>query len=88
MKTNKEATIALISFLLVLFVYTLIFSIQIHGYKKQIKQLRKENAELKLKIDSLETAPWLSSAYIKCKFGASENFVRDCIAFEIKELRH
>lgn len=80
---KKKDTILLAIFLVVLGIYSMIYTVELNKYKAQIK-------ELEIKIEQMQNneAPWLDKAYEKCRKGNSEDFIRDCVAFEIKELRH
>lgn len=84
---NKDV-FTTITFLIVLFIYSLIFSVQSYNYKKEIIELKQQIEAFEQKQSIIDEVTWLQAAYVKCKNGANENQIRDCVAFEIKELRH
>lgn len=57
---------------------------------KEYDALFQENQKLKQELEAAQAKPiWLENAYVKCtEFDTKEDFVRACIAFEIKDLHH
>lgn len=74
-------------FVIVLFAIVLIC---FHNLRIDYEQLQNDYVAQKIELDTMKQQPdWLTKAYIKCSFHPmNDEFLRNCTAFEIKELHH
>lgn len=74
-------------FVVVLFVIVLIC---FYNLRTDYDELEKDYLAQKIELDTMKKQPdWLIKAYTKCStHPMNDEFLRNCTAFEIKELHH